>query len=45
MGGTKSELLHGTLELLVLRVVEAEPMNGYAIGRRIEDLTEDGASP
>ncbi|MGH9319257.1 MAG: PadR family transcriptional regulator [Vicinamibacteria bacterium] len=36
-----SELLHGTLELLVLRVVEAEPMNGYAIGRRIEDLTED----
>jgi PadR family transcriptional regulator len=37
----RSELLHGTLELLVLRVVENEPMNGYAIGRRIEELTGD----
>lgn len=36
-----SELLHGTLELLVLRLVEAGPMNGYAIGRRIEELTQD----
>lgn len=36
-----SELLHGTLELLVLRLLEAEPMNGYAIGRRIEELTKD----
>ncbi len=36
-----SELLHGTLELLVLRLVEAEPLNGYAIGRRIEELTDD----
>lgn len=36
-----SELLHGTLELLVLRLLEAESMNGYAIGRRIEELTED----
>jgi len=36
-----SELLHGTLELLVLRLLEAEPMNGYAIGRRIEELTDD----
>jgi transcriptional regulator len=35
------ELLHGTLELLVLRLLEAEPMNGYAIGRRIEELTDD----
>jgi PadR family transcriptional regulator len=37
----RSDLLHGTLELLVLRVVENEPMNGYAIGRRIEELTAD----
>ncbi len=36
-----SELLHGTLELLVLRLLEEEPMNGYAIGRRIEELTDD----
>lgn len=36
-----SELLHGTLELLVLRLLEAEPMNGYGIGRRLEELTQD----
>lgn len=41
MSKTGSELLHGTLELLVLRLLEAGPMNGYAIGRRIEELTED----
>ena len=36
-----SELLHGTLELLVLRLLEDEPLNGYGLGRRIEDLTDD----
>ena len=36
-----SELLHGTLELLVLRLLEGEPLNGYTIGRRIEELTDD----
>lgn len=35
------ERLHGTLELLVLKLVEREPMNGYAIGRRIQEITED----
>jgi len=38
----RSELLHGTLELLVLKLVEVEPMNGYGIGRRIQELTHDG---
>jgi transcriptional regulator len=37
----KSDLLHGTLELLLLKLLEAEPMNGYGIGRRIQDLTDD----
>jgi PadR family transcriptional regulator PadR len=41
MGKTGSELLHGTLELLVLRVLESGPMNGYGIGRRMEELTQD----
>jgi transcriptional regulator len=35
------ERLHGTLELLVLKLLEAQPMNGYAIGRRIQDLSDD----
>lgn len=37
----KSELLHGTLELLVLRMLSREPMNGYGMGKRIEELTSD----
>ena len=44
MGKTGSELLHGTLELLVLHIVESDAMNGYAIGRRIEALTQDALS-
>ena len=36
-----SELLHGTLELLLLRLLEETPLNGYAIGRHIEELTDD----
>ena len=41
MTKNKSELLHGTLELLILTLLEAEPMNGYGIGRRIQELTDD----
>ena len=37
----KSELLHGTLELLVLKLLQGGPLNGYAVGRRIQDLTSD----
>lgn len=44
MGRTKSDLLHGTLELLVLRLLENEAMNGYGIGQRIEELTHDALS-
>ena len=44
MGRTKSDLLHGTLELLVLRLLENEAMNGYGIGQRIEELTQDALS-
>lgn len=41
MGKGKSELLHGTLELLILKLLESDSLNGYAIGRRIEELTDD----
>ena len=44
MTRTKSDLLHGTLELLILRLVGVEPMNGYGIGKRIEELTQDALS-
>jgi transcriptional regulator len=35
MGDERSELLQGTLELLVLRVLSLEPMHGWGIGERI----------
>lgn len=38
---TKPDLLHGTLELLILKLIEEEPMNGYAIGQRIRSLTDE----
>ena len=41
MGKTRSDLLHGTLELLVLKLLEREPMNGYAIGQRIRLITDE----
>ena len=41
MGKGKSELLHGTLELLILKLLESASLNGYAVGRRIEALTRD----
>lgn len=44
MAREKSDLLHGTLELLILRLVGDEPMNGYGIGQRIEELTQDALS-
>jgi transcriptional regulator len=41
MTPTNPERLHGTLELLVLKLLEARAMNGYAIGRRIQELSDD----
>ena len=41
MSPSNTEHLHGTLELLVLKILEGGSMNGYAIGKRIQELTED----
>ena len=35
------ELLHGTLDLLILRVLSREPMHGWAVSRRIQDISRD----
>jgi PadR family transcriptional regulator, regulatory protein PadR len=37
----KSELLKGTLELLVLRVLSLEPMHGWGIAQRIEQMSSE----
>jgi PadR family transcriptional regulator PadR len=39
---SKSEILQGTLDLMVLKTLEAMgAMHGYGIARRIEQLSED----
>jgi PadR family transcriptional regulator, regulatory protein PadR len=43
-GGATINLLQGTLDLLVLRVLVAGPLHGYAISRRLAELSEDWLS-
>jgi transcriptional regulator len=39
---TKSEVLQGTLDLMVLKTLDAMgPQHGYGIARRIEQLSQD----
>jgi len=37
----KKDLLQGTLDLLVLRILSAGSLHGYGIARRIEQMSED----
>jgi transcriptional regulator len=39
--GTPPELLQGTVEILVLRVLAWQPMHGYAITRFVRDRSSD----
>jgi PadR family transcriptional regulator len=42
MADGKSEILQGTLDLMVLKTLDAMgPMHGYGIARRIEQLSEE----
>ena len=38
---TNSNQLHGTLDMLVLKVLERAPLHGYAIAVRLEQLSHD----
>jgi transcriptional regulator len=45
MGETKADVLHGTLDLMVLKTLESMgPMHGYGIARRIEQVSNNGLS-
>jgi transcriptional regulator len=35
------DLLQGTLDLLILRALQAEPMHGWAISERIQQISQD----
>src|ERR1700753_2866394 len=41
MASEKSDLLQGTLDMLVLKVVALEPAHGYAIAQRIQQISRD----
>jgi len=41
MGKGKPDLLHGTLDLLILRSLSANPMHGWAISKHIQQISED----
>ena len=40
-GTQKSELLRGTLEMLILHTLTVQPMHGYAIAQQIQRLSND----
>jgi len=41
MAATKSELLQGTLDLLILKTLSPGPLHGYAIAQRIQQRSEE----
>ncbi|HEU4630708.1 MAG TPA: PadR family transcriptional regulator [Gemmatimonadaceae bacterium] len=41
MAHDRSELLQGTLELLILKTLSHEPMHGWGIAQRIQQLSRD----
>lgn len=41
MAGRSSDVLQGTLDLLVLRALSLEPMHGWGISQRIQELSAD----
>jgi PadR family transcriptional regulator len=40
MGQQKSELLQGTLDLLILKTLALEPMHGWGITQRIQQISD-----
>ena len=38
---SRSELLKGTLDMLILQTLTVQPMHGYAIAQHIERLSQD----
>ena len=40
MGERKSEILRGTLDMLILKTLSLNPMHGLGISRRLEQITD-----
>src|SRR6476619_7846684 len=41
MDTPKSDLLQGTLDVLILKIVALEPLHGYGIAQRIQQISRD----
>ena len=41
MAGESGELLQGTLEMMVLKTLSLEPMHGWGIAQRIQQMSRD----
>jgi PadR family transcriptional regulator len=41
MASTKPDLPQGTLDLLILKTLALEPMHGYAIAQRLQQVSRD----
>ena len=41
MKAARSDLLQGTLDLLILQVVAPGPLHGYAIAQRLQELSKE----
>lgn len=41
MSPSRSDLLQGTLDLLILQVVSLGPLHGYAIAQRLQQISRD----
>ncbi len=39
MPSQKSDVLRGTLDLMILRTLQLEPMHGYGIAQRLQQIT------
>jgi len=37
----KNELLQGTLDLLILKILDLEPMHGFGISQRLSQISKD----
>lgn len=41
MGKERTDLLQGTLDLLILKTLRLEPLHGWGIARRIQQLSDE----
>ena len=41
MNSSKADLPQGTLDMLILKIVALEPIHGYAIAQRLQQISKD----